>query len=139
MTEILLPPNHIAMMVKFLAPYFPKGAVRADEPTSASYDPKSLLILVKDGGASSPQAHTFWHCMSTFEVRHGNRTEAKKFADKVDALLRADISDDLTYLGSLNAPTFDPELELGVPSYSFTMEHAVRGIKTTTEALTQPA
>lgn len=136
MTEIVLPPNHVAEVIRLLSQYFPKGTVRAEEPDSSTYDTKSLLILVKDGGSSKPAAHTYWSCMTTIEVRHGSRSEAKKVADTVDALLRAELKDDMSYVGSLNAPTYDPDLELNVPAYSFTQEHYIRGTKTSVEALT---
>ena len=133
MTEVVLPPNHVSLIIKLLSPYFPKGSVRAEEPSGDRYDAQALMILVKDGGQSAVKDYAFWDCLTSLEVRHGSRSEAKTYADKADALLRS--FDELRYIGSLNAPTYDPEPELSVPAYTWTMRHMLRGTPTTVEAL----
>lgn len=127
MTKVLTPPNHVALLIAYLTPFFVEGVVRAEEPDTADYDPESLLILVKDAGQSSPVAHTFWDCMTGLEVRHGDRSTAYAAAGKVDALLRVIPDSNIHYHRSLNSPQYDPEPEHGVPAYTWAIQYRVRG------------
>lgn len=127
MTEIVLPPNHITTLFRYLRPLAPAGSLVSEEPDSGDYDASKVLIILRDGGQSGPLSYTFWDCLTTVEVRAAARTEALEVARKVDGLLRAITVPDIHYLSSLGNPAFMVDDERRIPTYSWTVQHRMRG------------
>ena len=132
MEEIVLPPNHVQDFIDFLQPYFPDIDIR-NEGWEEGYDGTTEAIVVKDGGLKPHVAHTYWNCLTTFEVLSRDRIMAFELACKVDALMR--ITDVASYVGALNAPTYSNDSDYRIPSYTWTMEHFMRGTKVSLENL----
>lgn len=132
MEEIVLPPNHVQDFIDFLQPYFSDVNVVGEDRIS-EYEGRSKLIIVKDGGIKPHVAHTYWNCLTSFEVLSRDRMMAFEIAGKVDALMR--ITDIGSYVGALNAPTYSHNPEFDIPSYTWTMEHFMRGTKVSLEDL----
>lgn len=131
--EVVLPPKHTGILYRYLRPLVPDGALHTEEPDGTDYDPDQLLILLLDAGQTGPQAHTYWNCLTTVEVRHPDRGVALQVARWVETQLRGVQLPSVYFISNLGNPTYTPDEERRIPIYAWTVEHRVRGELSSTD------
>lgn len=124
MTDVYVQPNHVAKTVKYLGGFF--SPVVFEVP--ASYDNKSLLVLVEDGGGRI-RDRAFFDLRVSVEVRAASRTEAFRVSRQCEALLRVwgDSEHDVHWLSQVGNVQYYPVDDYDFPAYRFTSELAFRG------------
>lgn len=117
--EILRLHDPVISTIAFLGQYFEN--VRDSVPYQ--FDWRSPLVVVTDAGGTGERDVVLDDVILSFRVFDKDKFTASERARTIHGLLRAwpDLYPDVTWNGTVQRPTFDPDDETRTPGYSFSV------------------
>lgn len=123
MSELIIPVDPVARAIAYLRGLFPDVKFAIDVPSNWDWDLGNTLAVVVDVGGAGPMSVVLDDVFLMVEVSNQDGIEASRVAREIYARLRhwQWVERGVAWKSSLQRPTYTPDDETKVPSYSMTV------------------
>lgn len=123
MSELIIPVDPVARAISYLRGLFPDVRFAIDVPSNWDWDLDKTLAVVVDVGGAGPMSVVLDDVFLMVEVSNQDGIEASRVAREIYAQLRhwQWVERGVAWKSSLQRPTYTPDDETKVPSYSMTV------------------